>query len=553
MITANDLRVVPIFADVEGDGAEHLIRRSADLHFQYGEYIAHEGDERALFAVLSGEVEITKTFDGVERVIGRRKPGEIFGEMSIALGTSYPASFRAVGDVRVMRIEPREFYAIAAVYPEVAARVGSLARQRVSWLEELAATKPEPQAIVIGEPYDKPCRDLRSFLDRNGVSFEWLTPGNRETPDRVNGYSSIRGRFPAVSLQCGSLLLQPERREIADRLGLTTKPTKREYDTVIVGGGPAGLAAAVYGASEGLRTLMVECEAPGGQAGTSTRIENYLGFPSGVSGEELARRALAQAKRFGAEILVTRRVVDIDAATRQLELDGNELVRTKSVIIATGVSWRRIPIDGFDRLTGKGVYYGASRGEASSLQGLDVFLVGAGNSAGQAAMYFAGYARSVTLLVRGPSLERTMSQYLITQLLATANISTRFNTEVTGVSGIDRLEAIDVSCDGRVERLEAAGLYIFIGADAQTSWLPPQLERDKLGYILTGDDVPAECAWPLERGRYFLETSLPGIFAAGDVRSRSIKRVAAGVGEGSMAIAFVHQFLQDIQPVAAVK
>jgi thioredoxin reductase (NADPH) len=296
---------------------------------------------------------------------------------------------------------------------------------------------------------------------------------------------------------------------------------------------------------------MVECEAPGGQAGTSTRIENYLGFPTGVSGDELARRALAQAKRFGAEILVTRRVVELDPITRQLELDCNELVRARSVIIATGVSWRKIAIDGFERLTGKGVYYGAARAEASALQGLDVFLVGAGNSAGQAALFFSGYARSVTLVVRGPSLERSMSQYLITQLLAAANISTRFNAEVTDVHGEDRLESIDVTCGGIVERHDAAALYIFIGADAETSWLPPQLERDEFGYILTGADVSADRDWPLDRSRYLLETSVPGVFAAGDVRSRSIKRVAAGVGEGSMAIAFVHKFLQNLEALTS--
>jgi thioredoxin reductase (NADPH) len=551
MITVDDLRSVPLFEGIEGEEFARLIRRSADLHFQRGDYIAHEEDERMLFAVLAGDVEITKTFDGIERVIGQRKTGEIFGEMSIALGTSQPVNFRALDAVRVARIEAREFYAISAIHPDLAARVGSLARQRISWLEQLAATESDPQAVVIGESYDKPCRDLRTFLDRNGVSFEWLTPGHPRIAERISGFAQIRGRFPAVSLRCGSLLLQPERRELAERLGLTTKPTKSEYDAVIVGGGPAGLAAAVYGASEGLRTLMVECEAPGGQAGTSTRIENYLGFPTGVSGDELARRALAQAKRFGAEILVTRRVVELDPSTRQLELDCNELVRARSVIIATGVSWRKIAIDGFERLTGKGVYYGAARAEASALQGLDVFLVGAGNSAGQAALFFSGYARSVTLVVRGPSLERSMSQYLITQLLAAANISTRFNAEVTDVHGEDRLESIDVTCGGIVERHDAAALYIFIGADAETSWLPPQLERDEFGYILTGADVSADRDWPLDRSRYLLETSVPGVFAAGDVRSRSIKRVAAGVGEGSMAIAFVHKFLQNLEALTS--
>jgi thioredoxin reductase (NADPH) len=548
MISPDEVRAIPLFAGIGDEAVQRLVRRSADLHFQDGDYVVHEGEAPVLFVLLAGEVEVTKLFDGAERTIGHRVPGEVIGEVPISLGTLYAANFRATGTARVMRIEAREFHAIAAVNPEVAARVGELARERISGLEELAAELPEAQAVVIGERYDKATRDLRTFLDRNGVSFEWLTPEDPETPKRVSGFAGIRGRYPAVQLQGGSLLLQPERRELASRLGLTTTPSQAEYDTVIIGGGPAGLAAAVYGASEGLRTLMVECEAPGGQAGTSSRIENYLGFPTGVSGDELARRALEQAKRFKAEILVTRSVHDIDAETLEVELDGNELVRAKSVIIATGVSWRKLAIDGVEELTGKGVYYGASRSEASSLQGLDIFLIGAGNSAGQAAVYFSGYARSVTLIVRGPNLERSMSYYLIAQLNVIENVTVRLNAEVTAVYGNDHLEAIDVTNEGKVERLDAAALYIFIGADAETSWLPPQIERDKLGFILTGDDVPADCDWPLERSRYFLETSMPGVFAAGDVRSRSIKRVAAGVGEGSMAIAFVHQFLLAENP-----
>jgi thioredoxin reductase (NADPH) len=543
MITPDDVRAVPLFARLDDAEVARLAHRAADLRLQRGEYVVHEGDGRALFVILEGDGEVTKSIDGIERVIGRRGAGEIIGEVPLVLGTPFPASLRAVTAMRVMRVEPREFHALAAAEPDLSARVGALARERIEGLEALAADEPEPQVTVIGERYDAPCRDLRTFLDRNGVSFDWLMPDDPEVESRVPGFARIKGRLPAVALHEGGLLLQPQRREVARRLGLTTVPALAEYDTVIIGGGPAGLAAAVYGASEGLRTLMVESEAPGGQAGTSSRIENYLGFPTGVSGGELAGRALAQAKRFGAEILVTRRVVDLDPVTREVELDGDEVVCARTVILAMGVTWRKIALDGVERLTGRGVYYGASRSEASSLAGLDVYVIGAGNSAGQAAMYFSAYARSVTLIVRGPSLERSMSHYLIAQLATRSNIHVRLNAQVTGVAGDDHLEAIDVTTNGVTERLEAAALYIFIGADAETGWLPAEIDRDNLGFIITGDDVVKDGRWTLERSPYLLETSVPGIFAAGDVRCRSIKRVAAGVGEGSMAIAFVHQFL----------
>lgn len=399
---------------------------------------------------------------------------------------------------------------------------------------------------IVGERYDAQGRALRDFLDRNGFSFEWVTPDDPSIESRIPGYERIEGRYPAVLLEGGSLLVKPERRELARRLGLTTNPSLAEYDAVIIGGGPAGLAAAVYGASEGLRTLMIERAAPGGQAGTSSRIENYLGFPNGVAGGELAGRALAQAKRFGVEILVTRSAIDIDPATRVTELDGGEVVRAKTIIVATGVSWRRIQLEGFERLTGRGIYYGASQREASTLAGLDVFLVGAGNSAGQAAMFFSNYARLVTLVVRGSSLEKSMSHYLIEQLASRSNIKVRLGSEVTAVHGSDHLEAIDVteSAISETEQVNAAALYIFIGADAETAWLPDSLGRDERGYLLTGDDVLKSGRWSGQRDPYLLETTVPGIFACGDVRYRSIKRVAAAVGEGSMAIALVHQFLQ---------
>jgi thioredoxin reductase (NADPH) len=316
---------------------------------------------------------------------------------------------------------------------------------------------------------------------------------------------------------------------------------------VIVGAGPAGLASAVYGASEGLRTIVVEREAPGGQAGTSARIENYLGFPAGVSGDELASRALQQARRLGAEILVTREISRIDAQTRQLHLDGGDVLRARTIILACGVSWRRLSIDGFDRLAGKGISYGAARSEAPNTHGLDVHIVGAGNSAGQAALFFSTHARSVTILCRGDRLEKSMSRYLIDQLAARSNIEARFGVEVAAVHGAQSLEALDVRHrdSGEITQLDSGGLFIFIGADAETGWLPSEVALDERGFVLTGPPMQAAGRWELERDPYLLETSVPGVFACGDVRFGPVKRVAAAVGEGSMSIAFVHQFLRE--------
>ena len=316
---------------------------------------------------------------------------------------------------------------------------------------------------------------------------------------------------------------------------------------MIIGGGPAGLAAAVYGASEGLRTVVVEREAPGGQAGTSSRIENYLGFPSGVSGDELASRALQQARRLGAEILVTRSVARIDPTTRQVYLDGDDVVRARTVILATGVTWRRLAIDGFDRLIGKGIYYGAARSEAGATHGLDVHLIGAGNSAGQAALYFANHARMVTLVVRGDSLEKSMSRYLIEQLRGKVE---HRGPAALGSSRRARRHAPDSDRHTRwrerhVRRHDCGGLFVFIGADAETEWLPTDIARDARGYILTGDDVVKAGRWSHNRDPYLLESSVPGVFACGDVRLSPVKRVASAVGEGSMAIAFVHKYLQQ--------
>jgi thioredoxin reductase (NADPH) len=344
----------------------------------------------------------------------------------------------------------------------------------------------------------------------------------------------------------GKTVMRPQLRRVAELLDIPTEPAAAEYDTVVVGAGPAGLAAAVYGASEGLQTIVIEREAPGGQAGTSSRIENYLGFPSGVSGDELSSRALQQARRLGAEILVTRSITRIDAATHQVHLDGGDVLRARTIILACGVSWRHLAIEGFDRLAGKGIFYGAARSEAANTHGLDIHIIGAGNSAGQAAMFFSSHARSVTILYRGDTLEKGMSQYLVDQLATRANIHALCRTEVVAAHGDGSLEAIDVhnTATGETTRLESGGVFIFIGADAETAWLPSEIALEQKGYVLTGPDVHVSGRWQLDRDPYLLETSVPGIFACGDVRLSPVKRVAAAVGEGSMAIAFVHQYLR---------
>jgi thioredoxin reductase (NADPH) len=414
-------------------------------------------------------------------------------------------------------------------------------------LQARASTPAPVRALVLGHRRDPSCAQLRRFLDRNQVRFRWLQPDAPADAEEWSGGLPAEGDLPCVRVVNGKTVVRPQLRRVAELLDIPTEPAAAEYDTVIVGAGPAGLAAAVYGASEGLRTIAIEREAPGGQAGTSSRIENYLGFPSGVSGDALSSRALQQAHRLGAEILVTRSITRIDPATHQVHLDGGDVLRTQTIILACGVAWRRLAIEGFDRLAGRGIFYGAARSEAASTHGLDVHIIGAGNSAGQAAMFFSTYARNVTILYRGESLAKGMSQYLVDQIAARTNIDVRYRTEVVAADGDTSLEAIDVrdAATGETERLESAGLFIFIGADAETEWLPPEIALDPKGYVLTGPDARAAGQWPLDRDPYLLETTVPGVFACGDVRFSPVKRVAAAVGEGSMAIAFVHQYVKE--------
>jgi thioredoxin reductase (NADPH) len=552
MFTRDELRAVPLFSDLADKELDYLANTSADMRLLSGEYVVHEGEtHRALFVLIEGRVELTKFIDGAERVVGTpREAGEAFGEVAVVLNTPSLVSFRATQQSRVLRIDAKDFRAVAAAAPKIAQVVGAAALDRVEGLQELAAETSLPLVAVVGPKWDNATHELREFLQRNSIEFDWFTP--EDSMASHAGDAIGNSRYPIVRLRDGTSLSDPPIRDIAKAIGLSVSPERPTYDVTIIGGGPAGLAAAVYGASEGLSTILIEREAPGGQAGTSSRIENYLGFPFGISGDELAQRALQQARRLGAEIVVTRTVQSIDPASRTLVLDGEEVMRTKTIVLASGVSWRQLDIPAMDRLRGRGVYYGAAPGEARSVQGQDIYLVGGGNSAGQAAVNFSNFANSVTLLVRGESLAKSMSHYLIEQLKTKSNVSIETHSEIVDAFGEEHLEAIAVanSATGETTRRAASALFILIGAIAETAWLPPAIARDARGYVMTGPQLLENGDWPIERDPYLLETAVPGIFAVGDVRAGSVKRVAAGVGEGSMAIAFVHQYLAQADEAA---
>lgn len=550
MLTPDDFKAFEVFEGLKPEDCERLCRNIADISVLPGEFVCHEGDGRSLFGVLEGRFEAVKSVDGTIRVLGQRRPGQVFGEMSIAFGMPHPAGLRAAERSRVFRMEPNDYHSLVSAKPEVAMRISQLAAYRLGGpggLQALVSTLEPVRAIVVGRRRDPACAELRRFLDRNQIRFDWLDPELPGDLEKWEGARPAEQDYPVLRVVNGKTVVRPKLRRVADLLDISTEPASAEYDTVIVGAGPAGLAAAVYGASEGLRTIVVERDAPGGQAGTSSRIENYLGFPSGVSGAELSSRALRQALRLGAEILVTREITRIGADTFQVYLDGGDVLRARTLILACGVSWRQLALEGFDRFVGKGIFYGASRSEAANTHGLDIHIIGAGNSAGQAAMFFATYAKSVTILCRSDALEKSMSQYLVDQIRSRPNIRTLFHSEAVAAHGDTALESIDVrnSQSGETTRLESGGLFIFIGADAETGWLPPEIALDRKGYVLTGSEVRAAGRWSLERDPYLLETSVPGIFACGDVRNSPVKRVAAAVGEGSMAIAFVHQYLRE--------
>ncbi len=553
----------PVLLAVDDD-AEVLRAVERDLRQRYSErYRVIRADSGATaLAALRGlkvrnhSVALLLADQRMPQMTGVEFLGEamqLFPDAKRTLLTAYAdtdAAIRAINDAKIHHYllkpwDPPEEH----LYPVVDDLLGD-------WM---ASYRPPFEGVrVLGTRWSPGCYAIRDFLARNQTPYQWFDVETADKVAEVRRLMVASGAapdcLPMVLLPDGTSLANPSPAELAEKLGLRVRPDTAFYDFVIVGGGPAGLAAAVYGASEGLKTVLVEMDAPGGQAGMSSRIENYLGFPSGLSGGDLARRAVAQARRFGVEILTPQQVTGVrrEANSKFVSLSSGSEIGCKALLIATGVSYRKLNVPGAERLQGSGVYYGSAMTEGTSTQGEDVYIVGGANSAGQAAMYFSRYARRVVMLVRGPSLSATMSQYLIDQIKLTPNIHVQTHSEVTEAFGDQHLESLSIRCadTGQVEKVPANLLAVFIGAEPKTEWLEGVVLRDEHGFIYTGThllhDGKRPEGWPLARDPFWTETSVPGIFAAGDVRHGSVKRVASGVGEGSIAVQFVHQYLSEV-------
>ena len=529
-----------------------------DLRRKYGEHFqivrASSGDEglAALreiklrggrVAVLLADYRMPQ-MSGIEFL---EQAMDLFPNARRALLTAYADTDAAIQAINVVDVDhyllkpwdpPEE-----KLYPVVDALVEA-------W--KAAGDREVSEIKVVGHRLSAPSWKLRDFLAANLVPYRWFTVDDPEGQRLLDAAGVGREAVPLIVTADGRPLAAPSKAELAAAVGLSTEASQDFYDLVIVGGGPAGLGAAVYGASEGLRTVLLERRATGGQAGQSSRIENYLGFPDGVSGSQLTERARRQAGRLGAEMLTTRDVTSIEArgSARVVRFGDGSEISAHTVILATGVSYRPLQCPGAADLTGRGVYYGSTVTEAAACKDSDVYIVGGANSAGQAAVFFSQYARSVTIVIRGESLERSMSYYLIQQLGAIENVSVRTCTEVVGAHGDGRLESLTLRCsnDGTHDRVEAGYMFVFIGAEPRTDWLGDTVARDSRGFVCTGPDLMLEgkrpSGWDRDRDPYHLETSVPGIFAAGDVRSNSVKRVASAVGEGAMAVTLVHRYLE---------
>jgi thioredoxin reductase (NADPH) len=527
---------------------------SRDLRREFGERyrIMRAGSGPEALELLG---ELRRRGDAVALMVAdQRMPGmegtdflvkarHVFPDAKRALLTAYADTSAAIAAINEVSLD---YYLLKPWDPPEEALFPVVEDLLQTW--EGGAALSAGGVRVIGHRFSKETHDLRDFMAGNRVPGRWLdVERDSEARELLTVAGVDEERLPVVLLEDGSVMERPTVLELAERLGVTSRPASDHYDLVIVGGGPAGLAAAVYGASEGLRTVMVESEAPGGQAGQSSRIENYLGFPSGLSGSDLARRATTQARRLGAELLTVSDAIAlrVEGAGRIVELTGGTELSANSVLVSSGVSYRRMLAPGFEDFTGVGVYYGAALIEARSCKDQHVVVIGGANSAGQAAVYFSGYAQKVSMLVRADSLTKSMSHYLIEQIAALDNVHVLTGTEAIAAEGEDgRLKRLVLRGPEGERMEEVDACFVFIGALPRTDWLEGVVARDERGFILAGPEV-RDRGWPLNREPQALETSIPGVFVAGDVRARSIKRVASAVGEGSMAVSLIHQYLAE--------
>src|ERR1700685_396321 len=553
----------PILLSVDDD-SDVLRAIERDLRSQYGadyRIMASDSPEAALDLLKQLKVRndsvalllVDQRMPKMDGVAFLQEAIHIYPQAKRALLTAYADTNAAIGAINQASIN---YFFLKPWDPPAQNLYPQLNDLLDDWQ---ASYRPAFQGIrVLGTRWSPRCYELRDFLARNHVPYQWLdveaSANDPETKRLLDALGDDATSLPVVLFPDGTKLLESLPADVAQKVGLRTRAQTTFYDLAIVGGGPAGLAAAVYGASEGLHTVMIEREAPGGQAGMSSRIENYLGFPAGLSGSDLARRAVVQAQRFGVEILAPQEAVGVrtEGSYRIIKLaDGNE-ISCHALMIASGVQWRRLDAPGIDRLQGAGVYYGGGATEALSCKGETIYVVGGANSAGQAAMNFARYAERVVILVRGDSLSSTMSQYLIDQVKEMPNIQVWAHATLAEAHGETHLEEISVLCSdtNKVERVPASAMFVFIGALPRTDWLGDLVERDERGFLLTGPDLIRDGerpkGWTLDRDPFLLETNVPGIFAVGDVRHGSVKRVASGVGEGSVAVQFIHQYLSKV-------
>src|SRR5215470_14194968 len=553
----------PILLSVDDD-SDVLRAIERDLRSQYGaEYrvMGSDSPENALnilkqLKLRNDDVALLLADQRMPRMNGvefLQEGMRIFSDAKRALLTAYADTSAAISAINEANIN---YFFMKPWDPPA----DHLYPQLDDLLDDWAASyKPTFEGIrVLGTRWSPRCYELRDFLARNHVPYQWidveLSASDPETKRLLDVLGPEAANLPVVLFPDGTKLLESVPADVAQKVGLRTRAQTDFYDLAIIGGGPAGLAAAVYGASEGLHTVMVEREAPGGQAGMSSRIENYLGFPTGLSGGDLARRAVVQAQRFGVEILSPQEAVSVrtEGSYRIIKLADQSEISCHALMVATGVQWRRLEAKGVDQLQGAGIYYGGGAADALSFKGETVYVVGGANSAGQAAINFAKHAERVVIVVRGSSLSSTMSQYLIDQIKQTPNIQVWPHASVAEVHGETHLEEISFLCSdtNKIERVSATAMFIFIGALPRTEWLANVIERDERGFILTGPDLIRDGqrpkGWPLERDPFLLETNVPGVFAVGDVRHGSVKRVASGVGEGSVAVQFIHQYLTKV-------